>query len=154
MENTSTKAKLFDDFLPSYHKPPTTHAAYFISKHVKAQYPNYQHIITMDGNLPLIGYLKFKEVQTRVTEELRTHSFLPSNKMLGSVQIGLIEFTWEKTEFFLYKFGWPSEFRGTVSMYIMVFQGHGETKEEKEMLELVTQICRYKSQRPHKVSKA
>ena len=128
---------LFDDFFPSHFGNPTRHVEYILAEKIKSQYPQHQHLVVMDqdSSFAVPAYLKHLGIASKVTEKHRTHYFdYSKDKVASGLKVGLIEFIWKGTDFLVYKFSWPDPAFGTQVMFVLIFQGKGETKAEKETI--------------------
>lgn len=144
MSVSSQTTKILDEFLPGYHSTPAPFTGYAITLQVKAQYPNYQHIVLRESQLSLEEYLRSKGVEYQVSERLTTHRFDPEKELFSDLHIGVVEFSWKGTTFLLYKFRWPVVFRNDARLNVLVFLGEGKTKEEKDAVGVELLTAAYK----------
>lgn len=140
-------SKILDEFLPLQHSAPTPFPGYMIALQLKEQYPNHQHILLRDPQLPLVQYLTSQGVECRVSERLTTHKFQRklTPELNPDLNIGVIDFAWMGAAFQLFKFRWPTARGSEATLSVLVFPALGETKEEKDKLgiDLITRAYRW-----------
>ena len=139
--HTQRYTSLLDSFLPEHFGSRGQSIEFVVAQKFKEAHADMQHITVLDKNFPLAAFLKAHSVDVKVTEKHRTYQFDPmQNKLIGRLKMGMSDFSWEGTDFIVYKVTWSDSTLGPQAMYMLFFEANGANKAEKDAVgeELLT----------------